>query len=293
MSLRTRLPRRVHGAAQAAYIGIGRATAPLRMTPSFVMVGASRSGTTTLFRALSDHPQVLRPVVNKGVRYFDLNYYRPASWYYGHFPLRAAARHSRGRQAVTFEASGYYLFHPLAAERMASEIPDVKVVAMLRDPVERAWSAWKHESARGFEWESFERALDLEDERLRDEEERIAMDPTYESFTHRHLSHRSRGEYAPQVERFHARFTPDRVHIIESEEFFGHPETVYARLLEFLGLDPHPQARFAQHNARPSADMDAGVRRELRAHYRPYDERLAELLGRRLGWMHESMGTES
>ena len=66
------------------------------------------------------------------------------------------------------------MFHPLAARRIGADLPNVKVIAMVRDPVERAYSAYKHEFARGFEWEkSFGRALELEDERLAGEIERI------------------------------------------------------------------------------------------------------------------------
>lgn len=285
MSVRAVVPQRWHGAAQDAYVGLGRVTARFRMAPSFVIVGASRSGTTSLFRALTTHPLVRRPTVNKGIRYFDLNYYRPTAWYYGHFPMRPTARGRRGAEPVTFEASGYYLFHPFAVERLAREIPEVRIVAMLRDPIERAFSAWKHESARGFEWETFPRALELEDERLLGEADRMRRDPTYESFTHRHLSHRHRGEYAEQLERVYSVFPRSQVHVLESERFFMTPESEYRALLEFLGLPPCLPDRFEQHNARPSAAMPSEARAMLAEHYSSHDDRLAELLGYRTGWM--------
>jgi hypothetical protein len=250
------------------------------------MVGASRSGTTSLFRALSSHPNVLRPAVNKGVRYFDLNYHRSWRWYLGHFPLRSTAR-ARGHQgdrALTFEASGYYLFHPFAAERIAQQLPDVRIVAMLRDPVERAFSAWKHESARGFEWEPFDRALELEDERLLGETDRMARDVSYRSFCHWHHSHRSRGEYADQLERCFTVIPPDRVHVIPSEAFFEQPEQEYRALVDFLGLPAHEPASFERHNARPSSPMPAGLRSQLAQHYAEGNARLERILGRPLRW---------
>src|SRR6185295_13954928 len=105
-------------------------------------------------------------------------------WYRGHFPLRwpAERRMPASTTPDAFEACTYYLFHPFAMERIAADYPDLKLVAMLRDPVERAYSAYKHELARGFEWETFERALDLEEERLVGEVERMHRDVTYESF---------------------------------------------------------------------------------------------------------------
>src|SRR5699024_3813790 len=123
-------------------------------------------GTTTLFRALASHPEVVRPVAHKGIRYFDLHFTRSRAWYFGHFPIVRPSWLSGGRRSdrrLTFEASGYYMFHPLAMARLAEAMPGVRVVVVLRDPVERAFSGWKHERSRGYEWESFERALALED----------------------------------------------------------------------------------------------------------------------------------
>ena len=120
------------------------------MTPSFILAGAQRCGTTSLFRALMEHPVILS-LYHKGVNYFDLNYDKGWSWYQGHFPVRAFAavrtRHN-GDVPVTFEASGYYMYHPHAAARLAHDLPQVKVLVMLRDPIERAYSAYRHEFAR-------------------------------------------------------------------------------------------------------------------------------------------------
>jgi hypothetical protein len=283
--VRKLVPPQLHGVARRAYIRAGQASAGLRITPSFVMLGASRAGTTSLFRALSAHPQVVRPTVNKGVRYFDLNYAESWDWYLGHFPLnRTARKHAQGGPPAAFEASGYYLFHPFVAERMAEQLPQVRMLAMLRDPVERAYSAWKHESARGFETETFERALDLEDERLAGEVERMAADPRYESHAHRHQSHRSRGEYVDQLERFLQHFPREQLHVLRSEAFFAEPAEEYERVTRFLGLSDHQPASFDVHNARPSSPMPEAIHDRLRAHFAPYNARLATLLGEDPGW---------
>jgi hypothetical protein len=249
------------------------------------MLGASRAGTTSLFRALMTHPDIARPPVNKGVRYFDLNYDRGWNWYLGHFPLRWTARaRAGGRLPAAFEASGYYLFHPFAAERIARDLPDAKLVVMLRDPVERAYSAWKHETARGFEWETFTRALELEGDRLRGEVERMRRDVTYQSFCHRHHSYRSRGEYVDQLERVLMHSPRKQLHVIQSEEFFAEPQRVYGDLLAFLGLARHEPPSFDVHNAQPSSPMPDDASAELRRHFAPYDARLQSLLGVQLRW---------
>ncbi len=270
----------LHHAAQRGYVRVGQSTAGWRMRPDFVLVGASRSGTTSLFTALAAHPDVRRPPVNKGVRYFDLNYQRGLSWYLGHFPLRRVG----GGGGRTFEASGYYLFHPFAVPRLAHDLPDAKIVMILRDPVERAYSAWKHESARGFETETFERALELEESRLAGQEELIGERPGWESHPHRHQAHRARGEYAPQLRRVLDHVPRGQVHVIISEDYFAQPAPATADLLDFLGLAAAPDLPTPRLNARPGADLAPATRDALRAHFAPYNHDLATMLGRDLPW---------
>ncbi len=93
------------------------------MLPGFLIVGAQRCGTTSMYRALSEHPAVRKAVLHKGVHYFDMNYDHGLAWYRAHFPLRAGAGARGGAGAVTFESSPYYMFHPLAAQRIAADLP--------------------------------------------------------------------------------------------------------------------------------------------------------------------------
>lgn len=286
VSVRKAAPEIVKRTGRRAYVLAGTATAGLRVQPDFIMIGAQRCGTTSLFRALLAHPQVIRPTFHKGVNYFDLNYYHSLRWYRGHFPVarlvtRRTAPH--GGPAV-FEASGYYIYHPFALERIAHDMPSVKLVVMLRDPVERAFSAYKHEFARRFESESFERALELEDSRLAGEVDKMRADPRYESLAHRHHSYRHRGHYAEQLERAFRFFSRDQVHIMDSEAFFAEPELEYKRLLAFLELRSFEPASFARYNARPGTGLEPATRHMLEEYYRPHDAALASLLGREPRW---------
>ena len=283
--LRKRAPAGLRVSGRRLTHRAGQATSGLRATPDFVLAGVQRSGTTSLFRALMAHPQVVRPTFHKGVNYFDVNYDEGPAWYAGHFPLRATARLRTVRAGgpAVFEASGYYLFHPLAIERLARDLPDAKVVVMLRDPVERAFSAWKHETARGFETETFERAIELEDDRTAGEEERMRADAAYESFAHRHQSYLHRGHYADQIERALTHLPREQLHLLESTDFWNRPEETFLELTRFLDVSPTLPAHFDQYNARPGS-MDPATRTRLRDYYAPHDERLAEHLGHQPSW---------
>jgi hypothetical protein len=287
LPVRELVPRPLHEAVRKSYVRLGTATGGLRSLPDFLVIGAHRCGTTSLFKALAAHPQLLRPPVNKGTDYFSLQYHRSESWYRGHFPLTGLGRLRTARYGgpLVFEACTYYQFHPFAMERIAHDLPSVKLVVMLRDPVERAFSAYKHERARGFEWEeTFEQALELEAERLTGEVERMRNDLTYESFAHRHHAYRLRGHYAEQLSRVLELFQPEQLHILESESFFSDPSLEYRRLLSFLGASEFEPRHFDQHNARPSSPMKESTRRALEDYYAPHDQKLADLLGRPPAW---------
>ena len=282
----TRGPAPARWAAQAGAAGVGRLTSWGRMRPAFLIVGAQRCGTTSLYRALSQHPAIVKAVLHKGVHYFDVGYHHGPGWYLGHFPLRATGRRAgRGGTAMTFESSPYYLFHPLAAGRIARDLPGVRVIVLVRDPVERAYSAHAHELARGYETETFERALSLEAVRLAGEEARLTADPGYASRSHQHHAYRGRGQYAEQLERLAAAVGRDHIHVVDSADFFSRPGPAYDAVLGFLGLPRRGYPEFARHNARSrSAAMPGSLWVELDDYFQPHDERLAAWLGAAPSW---------
>lgn len=284
MSLRQRLPRPLRVAARHLYVTTGAITAARRPTPDFLLIGGQRCGTTSLFRALEQHPEVVRPTLNKGVNYFDLNYHRGEAWYRAHFPTRSVATRRGGAGARVFEASGYYMFHPLAAPRIAADLPEVKIIAMLRDPVERAFSAWKHERARGFDTLDFAEALAREEERTAGEHERLRSQPAHQSYAYRHFSYTRRGDYADQLREYYGRLPAANIHVIYSEDFFTRPHDEFRRLTDFLGIGDDRGIVFDQHNARPSRPMPAQTRQWLIDRYQGQVQELADLTGRPAPW---------
>ncbi len=272
---------------------VGRMTRGQRALPGLLLAGGQRCGTTSLYQALTQQPQFFRPVWRKGVHYFDMAYEQGTDWYRSHFPLKSTVRRASERHATLstcFESSPYYLFHPRAAERIRETLPEVRVVVLVRDPVERAVSAHAHELARGFETLTLAEALDAEPGRLTGETERMLADPSYQSHAHRHQAYRSRGEYAPQLERLAGVLGRDRIKVIDSHRFFTEPEEVFDDLLDWLGTRRLVETRFERHNARPHADLDPGLRRDLTTHFEPYDAQLAPWLGRPVSWRGDQGG---
>jgi len=258
-----------------------------RTLPDFLVIGTQRGGTTSLYSYLVRHPDVSGALLAKEVHYFDLGFDREQSWYRRFFPTEGARRRhleATGRRLLVGEASPYYLFHPAVPERVAATLPDVRLIVMLRDPVERAFSHWRHEVELGCETRSFEEAIALEARRTAGEAERLASSPTYQSFAHQHFTYVARGEYADQLTRWFERFPRDRFLFIGSERFFADPGGELARVHGFLGLAPSSLDRYEAFNASSGADLDPGVRRLLRDHFGPHNERLFELLDFRFDW---------
>lgn len=265
-------------------------TARWRPGPDLIVVGAKRGGTTSLWRYLADHPGVLptfpRAENIKGTYFFDEEWDRGEAWYRSHFPTaarRAWAARSLGYDPVTFEASPYYLFHPRAPVRAHQVVPGALVVALLRDPVERAFSHWK-ERRNHTEPLGFAAALAAEADRTAGEEAHLLEDPSARSFAHRHQTYVAQGRYAPMLERWLHAYGTDQVMVEAAETFYADPQAFLDRLTDRLGLPRRSLGSPKPFNAEPSADMDPVVRVSLTEHLSPDIVAVEDLLGRPMPW---------
>lgn len=260
--------------------GYRELTGPLRGLPSLLIIGAQRSGTTSLFNYLVQHPDVL-PSMVKEVHYFDLHYRRGVRWYRGRFPF--ARRLQRG--SLTLDASPYYLAHPLAPERAAQLLPDAKLIALLRNPVDRALSHYEHEVRDGREALSFAEAIEREPERLAGEEERLRNDPDYYSVNHHRYSYSRRGTYIVHLRRWAQSYPRSQLLVLQSEWLFRDPVAATAAVHDFLGLRPHRLKRYRPflHGSYDRA-IPEDVRAKLARYFEPYNRELFQWLGEEYDW---------
>jgi hypothetical protein len=249
-----------------------------RALPDFLIIGAMRAGTTSLYHLLVQHPQVVR-AVTKEVHFFDLNFGRGANWYRAHF-----RRKTSGPQPLTGESSPYYLFHPLAAARAASLLPDARLIVILRDPVRRAYSHYWHSRRYGFEERPFEQTIEKEPAELAGEVEKLKADPDYRSFAHQHHSYLARGRYAQQLADWFSHFPRPQFLVLEQKRFYADLQAGADALYAFLGLAPHTiEAR--RYNEARYPEMAGATLARLAEHFRPYNLQLGEMLGERFEWI--------
>ena len=279
---------------------IGRA----KILPSFLVIGAQRAGTTTLFDQLLLHPDLHGPVGGRGevtwadkeIHFFDERFLLGPTWYRSFFPLTLQRRwaRARGGDVVAGEATPYYIFHPLVPERVAATIPDARLIAVLRDPVERAYSHYQMMRRSKREELSFEDALEAEADRLASEAEveleagttrfRIGTGERRKHYHHRHHSYFARGLYADQLERWLAHFPREQLLVLPVEDLAARRAETLRNVLDFLGVRPLELPGDTVANQGSYEPMRAETRARLESRYAEPNARLVELLGRDFEW---------
>lgn len=283
-SIRRTHSRRIKVSVRTLLTPYHRATSKIRLVPDFIIIGGQKCGTTSLFRYLASHPNVIWGW-KKETDFFDLYFERGMGWYRMHFPL-AVRRYWRQRAlskaTFTGEASTGYLFHPLAAQRIAETLPGIKLIALLRNPVDRAYSHYQHQARRGRESLSFEEALECEFEICHGKEYGLFNQGWYRAGTSTYLV---RGLYYYPLAAWLQTFPGDQVLILSAENLFANPAENFAMLQRFIGFpELWTPSRFKILNRFEYEGMSADTRARLKEYYEPHNRKLFHLLGEDYGW---------
>lgn len=266
-------------------------TSQIRLMPDFIIIGTQRGGTTSLYNYLTEHPN-FGPAYTKEVHFFDKSFDKGMNWYRAQFPsLVKKFYHAQihKQDFITGEASPYYLFHPLVPQRIAQHLPQAKLIVLLRNPVDRAYSHYYHEVAGGRESVSFEEAMELEEERTAHEKEKIIRDEHYTSYNHQHYTYLARGIYIDQLQTWMSFFPKEQILILRSEDFYADPGAGLRRTLEFVNLPvlttkEQKQQEFKTYNDTKPPKMDATTRKRLVEFFEPHNARLYDYLGTNFRW---------
>lgn len=263
-----------------------RITSSRRSLPDFIIIGAQKAGTTSLFEYLCQHDSVLAGPW-KETRFFDKYYHQGIDWYKAFFPLKAdCTGHEAGGAAVrklTGEATPEYLFDARVPARIQRHLANVRLIVALRDPRYRAYSHYQH--AIGLGWNpapTFRRAIT-------DELNRMAgmnggtSDEWYDSAGAAH-SYLWRGHYAEQLERWLAYFPRERLHVLRTEELSSDPTTVARELEQFLDIPHCSSTRLRRLNTREYTNMDPADLDFMTEYFTPHNNRLSQLLGTTFTW---------
>ena len=286
MTLARRLRKALDWRTRPARSRLRVATASARARPTFLIIGAQKAGTTSLHAYLARHPDVLT-ATKKEVEYFSRHYAHGEAWYLAHFPpaLRATVRRvTRRTTPAVGEASATYLFHPLAPRWVHEFNPAMKLIVVVRDPVDRAYSHYQMEFRWGRETLPFAEALEREARELGPELARIAADPLTTSPRLLTCSYVARGRYLDQIERWLELFPREQLFVVTSEELLSDPAGVVARISAFLGIGEWRDHSYPLRGVREYEPVDPAMRVRLAHSFDDDNRRLAEFLGRELDW---------
>ena len=235
--------------------------------PDFVVIGGKKCGTTYLYHLLTRHPLV-EPAAAKELHFFDAHFDLGLEWYRQCFLV---PRWEDGRRTITGEATPGYLPHPPAPERMARIIPQARLIALLRNPVDRTFSDYKQVTRKGRESRTFEEAMD------------------YANLENAPRKLLSKSIYVDQLVRWSEFFPREQMLVLKSEDFFEDPHRTLKAAFEFLGL---PNWEFEASEIVPKRRnkgsyedrINPATRRRLEEYFEPHNKRLYDFLGVDFGW---------
>ena len=263
-----------------------RITSFARVLPDFILLGEMKSGTTTVYDHIVRHPNIIPPL-SKDSTFYHNYYWRGVNWYRSYFPstlLIQIRKALAGSKVLTGEACVDGLFHPLVAERIARINPKCKIIIVLRNPVDRAYSHYQHETRKGRETLSFKEAINQESSRTAyDSVEKIdGLD--YVNHDFRRFSYLARGHYADHIQRVFNHFPREQVLILRSEDYFQEPRSGLNKIFEFLSLNNAKLRDYPVLNVGHYSPIPTEIRELLVQHYTEYNTKLYQLTGEDFGW---------
>lgn len=257
-------------------------TRSVRCTPDCIIIGVQKGGTTALFDYLIQHKQVLSPI-KKEIWFFNNSrlFSKGLNWYRSYFPLKMYKRNYErriGMPSIVLDATANYFEFSDSVTRIDNTIPHAKLILLLRNPVKRAYSHYRMAVDRGYESQGFERALELEDQRL-------AYGRTLpHNYVYQRLGYKTKGEYARLLKPWLSAFDKSQLLILRSEDLENQTESAFRKVEEFLGLSKHNNINFSKVNVGSKEKIDEDILKSLTEYYRDHNKELKMLLGDNFDW---------
>ena len=287
--LRHRLEKhqKLHKLSTSLYLKYCSATGSFHILPDFYIIGFVKCGTTSLYEYLMQHPCV-HPPKGKEISYFDRLYFKGINWYKVGFPLKFykhVHKNILGKEFQTGEATPQYIEHPYALYRLKKITPNAKFIVLLRNPIDRSFSQYNMNMKNDYEYRTFADALKHESERIKGRYEKMETDEKYYSWDYEIYGYLEHGIYANKLKHWMKVFPKDQFLILQSEEFLRNTSAVFQQVQEFLKLPKWELDEYVLFKKREYKEkMDPDLRRQLAEYFRPHNEQLYALIGRKFDW---------
>ena len=260
-------------------------TSSIRVLPDFILIGGTRSGVMTLTKYIHEHPNVYTV---RNIHFFEYTSTNNIEWYKRHFPTSLWKNYFKSRynqKLVVGESTGTYLFHPDVPKRIREHVPNVKLIAMLRNPIKSCYSTYNHYRNEGLESASFENAIKMEIERIKIGDERKELrtnNPNFDNNVNFHyLRH---GHYAQKLKNWFKLFPKEQILILINDEFNADIDKTLKKTFKFLDLSNYTVKNKIKHNVGKYPKMQESARKLLLDYFRPHNQELYKLIGKDLDW---------
>ena len=265
----------------------GNITSPIRILPDFLIAGFNKSGTNSLFEYIGQHPNI-KNASRREIHYFTLSYWRGLNWYKSYFPTKIYKKNfeiKNKSKFVTGEATPHYIFHPLAIKRIKQLLPNVKLIVVLRNPIDNAYSHYQHYKIGGIEKDTFEEAIKQDKQRYEVLERLYNSNQVKEhSLKHVKMPYVSYATYVNHIKRLLQIFPRKQILFIKNTELNENPQLVLKNIFDFLEIKQEKIKDLKKHNVGKYENMKSKTRYELSEYFKPYNEELEDLLKMKLNW---------
>ena len=258
-------------------------SSPFRVLPECFVIGVVRSGTTSLYHYLGQHPCIGSSAYDE-IGYFDNNYHLGVNWYKSLFPTKFTKNKiiKKHGKFLTYDVTPFYIYNSLVARRILASFPRAKIISNLRNPIDRAYSNYILMYQDGDTTKTFEEMIqiamdEIEKNKSKLNDEVYAADTFYQNIL-------ARGFYADQLKIWFEKFQKKQILIIPSEDLALKPDQVLTKVFEFLDLPYFKIKDFTRQNKREYLPMKDETRKLLIEFYKPYNKKLFGMLDRKFDW---------
>lgn len=246
-------------------------TTPLRVKPDFIIIGSGRAGTTSLYSYLCQHPDIFT-ATRKEIHYYSI---RTGGYYKSNFPTCFTKMIHKGFR--TGEASTSYLFHPIAVTKVKKALPDIKIIVLLRNPIELVESQYHICVKRGWEKQSLYDAI------IR-EINTVTFDTPTKNLNYLKTNYIIRAKYYVHLVKWYLSFPKNQILIIKTDELKNNPIDTCNEVFDFIGVSDFKINSTKKENTEIYEKINFKSRKLLSDYFKPYNEKLEELTGMKFNW---------
>ena len=259
-------------------------SSPFRVLPECFVIGVVRSGTTSLYHYLGQHPCIGSSAYDE-IGYFDDNFHLGLNWYRSLFPTKFIRKkiESEYKKFLTYDVTPFYIYNPLVVDRIFKFSPNAKIIAVLRNPIDRAYSNYNQKMQdEGDTKTTFEEIINAEIEIIEKNKKNIddyafLVNTFYELLL-------ARGFYAKQLEFWFKKFPRKNILLISSEELATNTDKTISEIFEFLEVPIQKISDLTKQNEIKYPKMKDSTREILINFFKPHNEKLFGMLDRRFNW---------